>query len=566
MTDTTESLDVLTHQTADGHAELTWPAVPEAEHYEIQPLGSVDGRTVVPADQNRIEVPRARDGYQITALRGAIPLQTYVSIDDASADEPADMDDYVSRLQGWTGIATQYEKTTRTREGEPVTTEETVGGRTWVVTTQKYTLAKTPKYVVLASTANQAIWPGALIQGGPAAKGRLAELVINKRRPLTISTDLTSLPKTCVDDVRASRSSVATAIASMVRGQDAVAGGVYYKIEEASTVQSGLLEADISASYMGAGGDVNAKVEKKYEEKIILACFLQNVFSMSIDGFGMPSECFTSDLTNRDIKTMERLGRIGENNPPLYVSSVGYGRSLIFALTTTADTTKAKAAVKASYEGFGASVKAEVKAEYEEILNQSSLTIIAQGGDAGSITDMIRTGRLKEYFVKPPKLDQYVPISYALNSLATDELAKLGETAEYNAVSRAPKDTTSWMFRPISLRFTWRNSGDFKPDYSGPAHLRFDESHKTKGIKRDGDITTFGDDVAWKWTPGSRKGDQVLRLGVEAKDSDYGTPIDLRITEQQLHDGGKFNTGGTFVAGHTHALWELEYSLTPAWQ
>ncbi|MFD7367387.1 thiol-activated cytolysin family protein [Nocardiopsis alba] len=584
MTDTPETTDVLTYKAGDeGHAELTWPAVPDAERYEIRPLGSVDGRTVVTVDQTRIEVPRARDGYQITALRGAIPLQTYVSIDGEYADEPFDMSDYVDGLQKWTQIAPQYAGLTRTPTGDPVTTEESEGDRSWVVSTQKYTLATTPEHVVLAGGLNNAVWPGALIQGGLAAKGALTELVISQRKPLTITTNLTSLPKTRVTEVEPSLSGVREAISSLVRDQDGTAGNIYYNITEASTVRSGLLEAGISASYMGAAADVDAKIEKKREEKLILACFLQNVFSMSVDvaRFDEPAEWFTGDLTARKIRRIEAAGSIGLNNPPLYMSSVGYGRSLLFVFKTTADTTKAKAAVKASYEGYGANVSAEVKAEYESILNESSLTIITQGGDAASITKMIKEGKLGEYFAAPPKLDQYVPISYALNSLATNDLAKLGETAEYSVVTRTRANSTSWAIRPSRLTYRFKESGrDIVP--AGPLGLRFSPAQKVNGIKREGNVTTFGKDASWTWSksnaiegrcPEPVEGGYVLHIGVEG-DGWGGYPVELYVSDLQLREGGTFNLRGgknwnnVIIEGQPappdHFVeWELDYELTP---
>lgn len=577
MTDTPETTDVLTYKTTDdGHAELTWPAVPDAEHYEIQPLGSADGRTVVAADQNRIEIPQARDGYRITALRGAIPLQTYVSIDGEYADEPADMTEYVTGLDPWHKVAKQVETPSRTPKGDPVKTEETDQGQKWVVTTQKYELATTPQQVVLASGLNPAIWPGALIQGAPAAQGALSELVIGQRKPFTVSINLTSLPKTRVTGVEASQSAVREAVASLVRGQKGTAGRILHSVKESSSIQSGLLEAGISASYMGFKGDASTELSKKREEKIILACFLQNAFSISMDvaGFDEPSEWFTPELTQSKLKRIEKLGRIGKNNPPLYVASVGYGRSLIFALKTTADTAKATAAVKASYEGFGASVSGSVKAEYESILNESSLTIIAQGGDATAITDMIREGRLNEYFKTPPQLDEFIPISYALHSLATNDPAKLGETAEYSVVTRVPKGATSWLLRPVRLAYRGETLGrDVTPP--GPLVLGFDGAHSVKGVKREGSVTTFGDDMPWIWNPRFLEGDALLGLTVQNMSGGFRDRLSVRVREQQLRKEGEITLRGQGfniqdgrarlddITRPISSSWELTCRLTP---
>ncbi|MGW0394034.1 thiol-activated cytolysin family protein [Streptomyces sp. NPDC003042] len=318
------------------------------------------------------------------------------------------------------------------------------------------------------------LWPGALVQGGPAASGALLEVGVEDRTPIKISCTDTHLPdpSATIDDPSAS--AVRKAIAKMVSGQKGAAAATYFQMTDASTIQSALLEVDVSASYMG------------------------------FDGHG---------------------------SPPLYVASVTYGRSLIFAMTTKADSLTAKAAIRASYQGMG-SVSGSVKAEYKKVLNESRLMILARGGSGPGIEKMIQEGTLNKYFDDSPALDDLVPMTYVLRTLDTGEIARMGETAKYSTVTRVKSGPPGTVhLTPTRLRVTMNAP-------IGPMALRLKDDYEIEGTAGGDRATHYPLDGGWAWPAEVKDGTAHAalegRLGSTAL-FNFGLDVDEQLVREDGH-------------------------------
>ena len=557
-----------------GVSELNWPAVEGAERYEVTLLrGSDDtdgnATAVLEADQTTLQIPtptRSAEGtaYEITALRDAVPITRYVALDAKTAGKPVDMTKYIQGLRKWRDLTPTVTEGTRV-EGAAVTTTEQDQGKTVMVTRQKWVKSKVPEYVVLFQV-NEALWPGSLVQGQAAIRGELLGLPISDRTPVTISTDLTGLPKSRATDLQPSAGAVREGISSMVRGQKPVAGKMKYDMTEAASLEAGLLEAGISAKYLGLSGKASVEGQLKRDEKMIVACFLQTAYSMDLDRFAkdQPSAWFTPGFTDDKLAYLEREGMIGRQNPPLYVSSVSYGRSLIFSLTTKHDITKAKAALQVSYDKGFASVEASVKAEYEKIMSESTLSILVKGGDPDTIMKMIKAGKLNEYFATAPTLEQYTPISYTLRTLDTGDLAKLGETAEFFTTTRKPMGSGPVRVHPRELNLKrMTNSGQ---SLSVPDKLKLSiPSQPDIPATGSNGIFTFPANASWTWTPPS--GDGSPQFSVSATD-DNGKPVisnaTVGVSRQELAEGKSLQKSLDGSDGQGNIIeGSLQFDITP---
>ena len=153
-----------------------------------------------------------------------------------------------------------------------------------------------------------------------------------------------------------------------------------------------------------------------------------------------------------DIKDQEQLGRLGRDNPPLFVSSVTYGRILLFTMTSTGSVSDIKGALDYAYKGLAADISADLKAKYQKILSSSQINIVPYGGPWQDAAALIRSANLKNYFPKTaPSLSTAVPISYKLNDLADGSTATVAETTSYDKkecrLAQAPAVKKNGKFR-----------------------------------------------------------------------------------------------------------------------
>ncbi|MEU3877630.1 MULTISPECIES: thiol-activated cytolysin family protein [Streptomyces] len=557
--------------------------MPGADRYELQRLDAPDGDAVAGADgvvgaesdwthlwdlpvllpdglltaavgdtEVSVAMPDLVDGavpaVRVTALAGSVPMVEMVLNADGD-NKPFSMTSYLLGLEKWEKVAPQVKGVVRKKVGDPKISHEQEGGKWYTTTSQKWSLSKTPRYLVLNDPSADVLWPGAFVQGGPASHGTLTEIVIPERTPIEVSIDALGA-KDSKTVPNPNLGTVRDAIRAMVEGKKGPTGATYSDVKEANSIQSALLEVDVSASYMGFDGKASGKIEKKHSEHTILAVFLQRAFTVSVVRKSTPSSWFTKSLTREMIKELEDLGQIGKTNPPLYIANVSYGRSLIFTLTTTADSLKAQAAIKASYNGI-AKAEASVRAEYENILNTSRVMIITQGGDSTAISNLIRTGKLEEYFKSVPDMKDYVPMSFTLRTLTNGDLARVGETAEFTNTTRTLRHTAPGtpFFVPIRYR-----CGDETLNQTVTLHLLGTQITSTSSTS---DGAHFPVDAGVAWDVNTKNVDEIT-LNMEARWGEtHGMMHYIKMPADYVRVGGQHI--------HAESFYDLqfEYRIIP---
>ncbi|MCU7852355.1 MAG: thiol-activated cytolysin family protein [Candidatus Thiodiazotropha sp. (ex Monitilora ramsayi)] len=304
----------------------------------------------------------------------------------------------------------------------------------YVCDVQDYDLTKTPKEVVLFDANSAALWPGALWQGGPYIKYQIEQLPLQPRASLTLTSDLPiSDPSVVVESPSAA--SMAKAIETL-RGRATSEGKpigakAIYNAREAYSVEQFSLDLGLSAEFASQKAKAALEWQQNAETRTIAAFFVQQMFTVSVPPPTTPS-AFFDNLTLSQITDQEQLGRMGAENPPLYVESVTYGRLLYFTFTSTATHTDMKAALDYAYRG-GADIDVKTKAHYEKILNSSQVRVVPYGGPWQNAAKLINSAKLSDYFdEKDAPLSTAVPISYRLNTLARGKSAAVAETTNYS--------------------------------------------------------------------------------------------------------------------------------------
>lgn len=327
-------------------------------------------------------------------------------------------------------------------------------------------LTKTPEKIVMQNPAAGVLYPGALIQGqgflqGP---GGLRELTIRKRAPMTVVSDLAS-ENNSVEMQTVNYATFQNAYAKLLK--TSLASGVmapaniYFNQVEAQKSEQAALDLGFSVKYLGASlaGDLDSK--NSTSENVFMAVFEQRAFTMSVVAPSSPSGYFSLDLILEDLKKQEMLGNLGKLNPPLYVSSVSYGRMLIFTISSKASKSEIQAALKGIYKNVLFKSDLALQDKYKKIINESKIKVISFGGESDQAIQLIKTGQLNEYFNQSPKLDSFVPLSYVIRNIKDNSIAKISETTRYSTQECSALPVKSWKVRLSFEKIKAYDTSDF---------------------------------------------------------------------------------------------------------
>lgn len=186
------------------------------------------------------------------------------------------------------------------------------------------------------------------------------------------------------------------------------------------------LNVDIEVADKKLGIDFDAVM--KGEEKCMVAAYKQIFYTVSAQLPNNPSDLFGDDVTFKDLQ-----GRgVSDEAPPLMVSNVAYGRTVYVVLKTSSQSNKVEAAFKALIKGQ--SIKGHT--EFENIVENSSFSVVVLGGDAQEHNKLITTDFeeireiIKENATFSVKNPAY-PISYTSTFLKDNSLAAVHNSTDY---------------------------------------------------------------------------------------------------------------------------------------
>ena len=200
--------------------------------------------------------------------------------------------------------------------------------------------------------------------------------------------------------------------------------------ESTSAYSMNQLKAKFGSDFEKVG--VNLKIDfeavNKGEKQIEVVDFKQIYYTANFDAPKNPSDVFAPGVTVDQLKARG----IDENTPPVYVSSVSYGRQMYVKFETTSKSTELKAAINAVIKGVP--IKAE--SEWARVLKNTTVTVSIVGGNADGAARVV-TGTVEDL----KKLIQEgatfstqnpaVPISYKTTFLKDNQVATIQSNTDY---------------------------------------------------------------------------------------------------------------------------------------
>lgn len=309
-----------------------------------------------------------------------------------------------------------------------------------VCSTTRYEIKEAPQEVVMFNADPQLFWPGALIEGDSYASGSPKLLPLPRRAKLNLSISGLFAQDTAANDVSPTASAVNDAIGKLLNGalvdNAPSAQSVFFRQEEAYSFSQAALSLGFSARYLGAKAKGGLSYETNSEQNTVAANATIRTFTITVDPPPTPS-AFFDGLSAEELQAQVELGRLSEDNQPVYVASVTYGQIMMFSATSSAAMSELKAALSASFNAVVGGGSATLTAEQEALLRDSSMQVVTLGGSEEGVIELIRTGEPASFFTDATVVSSSVPIAYTLKDLHGN-VVMLGETADYDLTTCNP--------------------------------------------------------------------------------------------------------------------------------
>ncbi|MBP6004322.1 MAG: thiol-activated cytolysin family protein [Pyrinomonadaceae bacterium] len=168
-------------------------------------------------------------------------------------------------------------------------------------------------------------------------------------------------------------------------------------------------------------------------ETTVAALMVKQVFyTVSVDAPESPGGFFADGVTAEQARAA-----FSSTSVPAYISSVSYGRMMMFMIKTEKRISEADAEAALKYAAGLANVNASQKAAYDSILAASEITASTFGAGGQVTTQTIRTADvarwIKDKSMSYSKTNAGVPVSYTVNFLKDNAAARVGTSIEYSA-------------------------------------------------------------------------------------------------------------------------------------
>ncbi len=293
-------------------------------------------------------------------------------------------------------------------------------------TEREYDLVNNAREILaFGSALNSVIWPGALVQGEKIENGTPTIIQPEHRPDLTLTVDLPGAPEPSLVVENPRYSSITTAINTLLQRN---AGGptaarVHFDSTSAYSHKQALIDLEISPAWLG---NLEFHFAEEVATRSILVKFTQAYYTISCDQPSSPAAFFDPQLNPSALDAW-----MGPGNPPLYISSVTYGRLLLFSVTSTYSQTEMYAALQAAIGG-------NATAWDKEVLDKSRLEIVVIGGAAAAALKPIVYHDIAGYIeegINWSPASPGLPISYAVSHLRNNELVTIGLMTRYKARS-----------------------------------------------------------------------------------------------------------------------------------
>ena len=300
-------------------------------------------------------------------------------------------------------------------------------------TTENLTETRQFDRIVAYAANSDSLWPGAIVSADSVVSGLFTQVVL-PRAPATVSVSLENLAgskKATIDQPSLStyRDALANVLSSEITGS--TPANIYSEIEEVHSESQLNMALGVQASW--ALGVASLKSSFNFSSTNVRSRYVvrytQAYYTVDLDAPRSPSALLGKEATLEEVQaTMDA------QHPPAYVSSVTYGRLVVFTFESQYSSAELGAALDFAYSG-GVDVSGDVSVTYKDIISNSKITAFILGGDAGSAAQTIDSYDALKEFIKTggnySRQSPGAPIAYKLNYLKDNSPARVSFTTDY---------------------------------------------------------------------------------------------------------------------------------------
>lgn len=343
----------------------------------------------------------------------------------------------------------------------------TIGKVKYLCSFTPFELIATPLDIVTFQANNALFWVGNLLQGRSIQQNlnSFAEIPIEatKRAPFVISIDL--LTKGNIQKVAApSQSAVNNAVGTLIEAAakaGLVSGStISFQVTKNHSNQQAALNLGLAQENFSEQAKDSLNVSPQANEITLTAYVVQKAFTVSVDFEGRSDNnaFINSNFTESDLQELENNGVVGENNPPTYVSSITYGRILIFSVTS------GEGLLESTIRNLESTITGgSLSEEQKLLLAKSKIKVFGVGGPANAIFSTIQNGDLSTYFQIDAPLTSMVPIAFEIKTVNGNTPALVSRTVKYDlrecSINSPPQiDATKFQITTDKLKVSLRAS------------------------------------------------------------------------------------------------------------
>lgn len=297
-------------------------------------------------------------------------------------------------------------------------------------------LQETRQYdrIVAYAANSDSLYPGALVSADSVVSGLFTQVVL-PRKPTTISVSLENIAgdKSAVIEqpsLSAYREALTGILESEITGS--TPANLYSEIEEVHSDEQLDMALGIQASWGLGLASVKSSFNwsSQQTKSRYVVRYTQAYYTVDLDAPAEPSAVFGEGVTLDDV-----AAKLDETRPPAYVSSVTYGRLVVFTFESEYSATEMGAALDFAYSG-GVDVSGDVSVTYKDIISKSKITAFILGGNAGEAVQTIDSYDALKEFIKSggnySRESPGAPIAYKLSYLKDNSPARMSFTTNYD--------------------------------------------------------------------------------------------------------------------------------------